>query len=103
MFTQSEKSSDAPSAAVARNGGFTVDPHLWPSVGESLHLTPRELSIVRAMFAGLREDDIALRLGISPHTVHTHMGRLYRKLEVDSGRGLLLRVFSALLSASSQL
>jgi DNA-binding CsgD family transcriptional regulator len=44
--------------------------------------------------AGETEVIIAERLGISSHTVHCHMTRLYRKLHVNSRPNLLLRVFN---------
>ena len=69
----------------------------WQRIASALVLTPRELEIVSALFLGLDEKQIAVRLAISRFTVHTHLGRLYRKLGVDSARGVLLRVFRELL------
>jgi DNA-binding CsgD family transcriptional regulator len=80
-----------------RGAQFPMDTAAWVAIGDTLHLTERELQIVRAMFDGRREDDIARALGISRYTVHTHFGRLYRKLQVDSCSGLLLRVFRVYL------
>jgi len=68
-------------------------PARWEAVRHSLDLTDRELQIVQALFEGQREDAIAQVLGISHYTVHTHLGRIYRKLQVDSCTSLLLRVF----------
>jgi ATP/maltotriose-dependent transcriptional regulator MalT len=47
-------------------------------------LTARELGVLRLLAAGLRNRDIAARLGISEHTVHRHLSNLYRKLDVSS-------------------
>jgi len=63
------------------------------AIGRSLNLTGRELQIIQGLFDGKREDTIAGELGISRWTVHAHLGRVYRKLEVDCCTGLLLRVF----------
>jgi DNA-binding CsgD family transcriptional regulator len=41
---------------------------------------------------------IADHLGISPHTVHTHIERLYRKVGVASRVSLVRRVFVEYLS-----
>lgn len=66
-------------------------------VGRGLRLSPRELQIVQGVFDDLKEAAIADRLGISSHTVHTHLERLYRKLGV-SGRGpMIVAIFSELL------
>jgi len=49
---------------------------------------------VRAVFDGNSEKDAAARLGLSPHTVHTYLWRIYRKLHVQSREELLVRVFA---------
>jgi len=45
-------------------------------------LTPREHEILVLLSRGLTMQQIATRLGISPRTVETHVGKLYRKLDV---------------------
>jgi len=64
------------------------------SIGVSLNLTARELQIIRGLLEGRHEEAIAHELGISRHTVHTHIGRVYKKLNVDCCTGLLLRIFN---------
>ncbi len=53
-------------------------------------LTARELEIVRMLALGLRNKEIASRMGISDHTVKAHLRNIYGKLEVD-GRVALIR------------
>jgi DNA-binding CsgD family transcriptional regulator len=43
-------------------------------------LTEREVEVLRLMAEGLLARTIALRLRISPRTVHKHLGNVYRKL-----------------------
>jgi DNA-binding CsgD family transcriptional regulator len=64
----------------------------WQAVVERLQLSDREIEIVRGMFDDHKESAIAARLGISPHTVHTHVVRLYLKLGVRSRPELIMRV-----------
>lgn len=45
-------------------------------------LTPRELEIGLLIAQGIRQQDIAQRLSLSPKTVHTHKSRLFGKLGV---------------------
>lgn len=47
-------------------------------------LTERELEILRLVAKGFKFGEIATTLGISRHTVKTHVRHIYRKLEVDS-------------------
>ena len=69
-------------------------PGEWRSLATCLGLSPRECGIVRAVFDGNSEKDTAARLGLSPHTVHTYLWRIYRKLHVQSREELLVRVFA---------
>jgi DNA-binding NarL/FixJ family response regulator len=61
-------------------------------IARSLKLTPRELQIVRATFDDRKESAIATELSIAPRTVHTHIERLHRKLEVSDRLQLVLRI-----------
>jgi len=58
-------------------------------------LTARELDVVKGIMLGQTEAGIAVQLGISTNTVHTHLGRVYKKLGVHSAATLILRVFAA--------
>lgn len=69
-------------------------PAEWRSLAMALGLSPRECGIVRAVFDGASEKDTAGELGLSPHTVHTYLSRIYRKLHVQSREELLVRVFA---------
>jgi len=69
-------------------------PAEWRSLAAALGLTPRECGIVRAVFDGASEKHTAEGLGLSPHTVHTYLWRIYRKLHVQSRAELLVRVFA---------
>lgn len=54
-------------------------------------LTRREQETLAALLTGVSEKQIAARLGISPHTVHDYVKRLYRKLGVTSRAALMAR------------
>lgn len=69
----------------------------WTTVARALRISPRELEIVQGVFDDLKEAAIAGRLGISSHTVHTHLERLYRKLGVSGRNTLIVVVFAELL------
>lgn len=47
-------------------------------------LTPRELDVLSAVAEGLANKQIAARLGISSHTVKTHLAAVYAKLGAAS-------------------
>lgn len=47
-------------------------------------LSQREQDVLRSLAAGLDNQGIAERLFISPETVRSHIGHIYRKLDVDS-------------------
>jgi two-component system, NarL family, nitrate/nitrite response regulator NarL len=51
-------------------------------------LTPREVELVELVSQGLRNKEVAARLGISEGTVKIHLHRIYDKLGVGSRVGL---------------
>ena len=60
----------APSHNVLRNPG--------------LHFTQREQQMLNGIYAGLSNGAIAAQMGLSEHTVKSHMYNLYRKIGVKS-------------------
>jgi two-component system response regulator DevR len=50
---------------------------------EQALLTGRERDVLRLLVAGLSNRDIGKRLYLSPDTVKTHLGNIYRKLGVE--------------------
>lgn len=51
-------------------------------------LSPRELEVAMLLVQGLRQEDIAKRLGLSAKTVNTHKSRLFEKLEIQDSIAL---------------
>lgn len=54
-------------------------------------LTPRETDVVRLLASGLSYSRIADQLGVSPHTVTSHIRNAYRKLEVHTAAAAVMR------------
>ena len=67
---------------------------VWHELSRHLRLSPREVAILKGFLEDKKEVAIAASIGISPHTVHTHVERLYRKLQVHDRCMAILRVFS---------
>jgi DNA-binding NarL/FixJ family response regulator len=55
-------------------------------------LTPRELQIAGAVASGLRNKEIADKLGIAEGTVKIHLHVIYEKLKIDGRLALVLRM-----------
>jgi DNA-binding CsgD family transcriptional regulator len=66
-------------------------------MARSLKLSVRELQVARAILDDRTEFAMACELGISSHTVHTHVERLHRKLGVYDRVGVALRLTSEFL------
>ena len=81
-----------------RIGRTLFSDEAWRRVAGLLALSARESEILQAVFEDQKEYCIAVNLGISSHTVHTHLERIYRKLHVSSRVELVVRVFAAYLS-----
>ena len=55
-----------------------------PASPTRLDLTDRERDVLRCLVDGLTYKESATRLGVSPHTVRTHIRALYKKLQVSN-------------------
>jgi two-component system NarL family response regulator len=56
---------------------------------EQYLLSPREIEILSGIEKGLSYKEIGKRLHISPHTVHTHIKKIYEKLHARNRREAL--------------
>lgn len=65
----------------------------WERIARSLQLSKREFQILQCIFDELKETMIAERLGLSSHTIHTHLERMYHKIGTRSRAGIILKVF----------
>ena len=54
-------------------------------------LTSRELAVLEQLARGCTYSRAAQRLGISPHTVGSHLKNAYRKLEVRTAAAAVMR------------
>lgn len=63
-------------------------PELSHTTSENL-LTSREREILIYVERGLAYKEIADALSISPHTVHTHLKRIYEKVEADGRQAVI--------------
>ena len=59
-----------------------------------VQLTPREADVVRLIARGYTYAEAAHRLGISPHTVGSHIKKAYRKLGVHSAGAAVMRAIA---------
>jgi len=66
-----------------------IDPA--PSEENDYHLTPRERDILRLLADGLVKKEIGDAIGISAHTVSTHLQRVYEKLHVSTNTGAVAK------------
>lgn len=67
----------------ARVIGRPAPPPLFdgnPQATGTLGVSPRELTVLHELAAGRSNKEIADRLHLSPHTVKTHVARLFEKL-----------------------
>jgi DNA-binding NarL/FixJ family response regulator len=80
----------APEVARKVLDAFTT---MSPGTGavNDYNLTPRECDILRLMSDGLVKKEIGETLGISMHTVSTHLQRVYEKLHVKTNTGAVAK------------
>lgn len=54
-------------------------------------ITAREVEVLRLLASGCTYCQAAGRLGVSPHTIMSHVKNLYRKLEVHTAAAAVMR------------
>lgn len=86
---------------VAATQGGSLNKNVWQKVALSLRLSPREMEVLCGVFDDATEQAMALDRNMSPHTVHTHMRRLFSKLGVRTRAGLVRRAFQEVLNLSN--
>ena len=57
----------------------------------AMRLTAREAEVLRLIARGLTYAQVAEQLGMSAHTVTSHIKNAYRKLDVHSGPAAVMR------------
>lgn len=67
----------------------------WSRLRARLSLSRREAEVVRCLLDGHTEGEVAALLRLSPHTVHSYVGRAYRRLGVGSRADMVCAVFRA--------
>jgi DNA-binding CsgD family transcriptional regulator len=79
-----------------------LDATCWSKISARLKLSGRECEIAQGVVEDLKEFAIAMRLGVSPHTVRTHLERMYRKLGVNSRVELVVLIYNTRLAMSRE-
>jgi DNA-binding CsgD family transcriptional regulator len=75
-----------------------LDKQAFDLLRARLRLSRREGQIVECMFRDEKESAMARRLDMSPHTLRTHVERLYHKLRVTNRMELVICLYEAFLS-----
>lgn len=57
----------------------------------TIRLTTREADVLRLLARGCTYSQVSDRLGVSSHTIESHVKNIYRKLDVHSARAAVWR------------
>jgi len=68
----------------------------WTLLQHHLGLSPRQAQIVREIMHAKSDKQIARDLDIALPTVRTHMGRLFRKFDLNDRTELVVHIFMSL-------
>ncbi len=61
-----------------------------PTLPDPIHLTPRELDVVKGVVEGMSNKEIAHELGMTIRTVKFHLDNIFSKLGVTSRTGVAM-------------
>jgi DNA-binding CsgD family transcriptional regulator len=84
-----------PTGGSAAGTGVPFGTEFWPVLACAGEFSSRQIQVMQAVSSGLREGEIADRLGISPHTVHTHLRRIYGKTHAADRTELVIYLAAA--------
>lgn len=79
-------------------GAAILSDHAWSEIAKHLAITTREIQIIQGVFDNLTQAAIAQRLNITEHTAHTHLNRLFKKINISTRTELVLRVMEQLIA-----
>lgn len=65
----------------------------WLELVNELSLSPRQAEVIKYLFVGHSDKQIAMELEISVPTVRTHLSRLFSRFDVQDRTELVLYVF----------
>jgi DNA-binding CsgD family transcriptional regulator len=68
---------------------------------DTIRLTSRETDVLQLLARGCTYSQVGDRLGLSLHTVTSHIKNVYRKLEVHSARAAVWRAAELRLSVET--
>ncbi len=87
----------ASDSLTGTRGSSIFSSNEWNELGCDLKLSPRALQLVRGIFDDNTEEGIAYDLGISVHTVHSYLIRVYQRFRLCSREQLLVYIFGRYL------
>ena len=99
--TPSDESERLLAARDVRHGAPTsrsalISDGRWRDAAKRLGLSARELDVVRCIFDGCSEKEIAARLHLGLGTTHSYVERLRLKLDATNKAAVVASVFVAL-------
>ena len=61
-------------------------------ISENLKFTEQQKTIMRCLNDGLTHKEIAAKIGVKPSTIKTHMGLIFKKLDVSNGVDAIIKI-----------
>ena len=79
-------------------GAAILSDHAWSEIAKALGITKREMQIIQGVFDNHTQQGIASRLNMNEHTAHTHLNRLFKKLNITTRTELVLRIMEQMIA-----
>ena len=67
----------------------------WEKIQEIFHLTRREIDILRLLFQGKSDREMAKELFVSVYTIKDHLGNIRKKMQVSTRTKIITKVLQA--------
>jgi DNA-binding CsgD family transcriptional regulator len=67
----------------------------WEKIQEIFHLTKREINILKLLFQGKSDKEMAEDLFVSVYTIKDHLGNIRKKMQVPTRTKIITKVLQA--------
>jgi len=75
----------------------------WDQLQKELEIPPKQADVIKCLFSGYSDKQIAKQMNLGMPTVRTHISRAFRKFDVNDREELILHIFKHFRSGCKKL
>lgn len=88
IFTQDKQVKEAACLVTVQQGSSIN----WSALKQEYSLSVREIELIEALYGKRRLPDLAVELGVSYHTLRSHLRAIFKKMRINSQSELMQKI-----------